>query len=238
MSTRRIIGTKTKCDLVVDDILSMICKGEYSEGEKLPSEKYFTEFYGVSRVTIRESIKKLSVLGVIDVVQGEGTYVKQIDMGVLLKPLYSVFALNELNINQLFTARKFIESGMARLAAVNRTPDDVIKMNELLDEMGSAINDTDTDRFYLLDIKFHVLIAGISGNRLLRATYDALYDILTSYIKTSNSYRSIVIRSYEQHKQIVSAIVSQDEFGAGAEMESHIESVMISLIEHVGNQAG
>lgn len=227
---------KTKCDIVVDEILSMIAKGVYKENDKLPPERYFVEYFGMSRVTIRESFKKLSMLGVVRIKQGEGTFVNKVDLGTVMQPLFSSIVLDNLSIAQIYDSRLFIESGMARLAARNVTDAQAEKLDELIQLMEVETANQDADRFSQLDIVFHAFIAEISENHILIATYKTIKDILSKYITTSNLSSKTVAISQEYHRAIVDAIKSHDEQKAGSVMEEHVRITKESLLARV--QAG
>ena len=231
MAMGNIITAKTKCDQVVDKILSMISKGDYKEGEKLPPEAYFIDFFNVSRVTIRESFKKLNMLGVVTIKQGEGTFVNNSDLGVMMKPLFSTIIFSDLSVRQIYEARKFVESGMVRLATANRTETDLGELNTMLAEMETAVQNYDDDSFNRLDILFHKKIGEVSNNHILKSTYETIHDILTKYITTSNKSHETVVRSNIFHRDIVKAIQEQDELKAGQLMENHVDIVMNSLME-------
>lgn len=223
--------SKTKCDIVVEEILSMITRGEYKENEKLPPEHYFVDYFGFSRVTIRESFKKLNTLGVVTIKQGEGTYVNRIDFGTMMKPMFSAVIMDNLNVNQIYDARLFVESGNARLAARNRTEEDLLALEDLLEQMRVVVEAQDTSRVNQMDILFHEMIADASKNSILSATYKTIKDITNRYITYSNLSLRIVQNSLQHHTQIVDAIRRQDEEAARIAMENHVELTKAALIK-------
>lgn len=228
--------SKTKCDIVVDEILSMIAKGVYKENDKLPPERYFVEYFGMSRVTIRESFKKLSMLGVIRIKQGEGTFVNQVNLSTMMQPLFSSIVLDNLSVAQIYDARLYVESGMTRLAVKNASPEEIDKLKEKIREMDVEVANNDTARFSQLDITFHEYIAEISGNHILATTYKTIKNILTKYIATSNLSAKTVAESQKYHRAIVAAIQERDEQKAGTLMEKHVELTKENLIQRI--QAG
>lgn len=228
--------SKTKCDIVVDEILSMIAKGVYKENDKLPPERYFVEYFGMSRVTIRESFKKLSMLGVIRIKQGEGTFVNKVNLGTMMQPLFSSIVLDNLSVAQIYDARLYVESGMARLAAKNAVPEQIERLQELIHEMDVEVENNDAGRFSQLDIAFHEYIGEMSQNHILDATYRTIKNILSKYITTSNLSPKTVTISQQYHRDIVAAIGKGDEREAGALMEKHVEITKENLIQRI--QAG
>lgn len=213
---------KTKCDVVVDEILAMIAKGQYKANEKLPPESYFVDYFGFSRVTIRESFKKLNMLGVVTIRQGEGTFVNQIDFSTVMKPLYSTILLNDLNVSQIYDARKYIEAGTAQLAAKNRTEEEFAKLEQLMDRMRIVTMEKDTAAFNELDKMFHKKIAEAAKNQIMLTIYRSVQDVIESYITRSNLSLEIVENSVKHHAEILEAIQKKDEKAAYISMEKHV----------------
>ena len=78
----------SKCDYVVEHLKDKIISGTYRDGDQLPTEPQLCEQYGVSRITIREALKKLNMMGLVDIRQGKGTFVKTVDLSVFMLPLF------------------------------------------------------------------------------------------------------------------------------------------------------
>lgn len=234
MYTRK--QTKTKCDIVVDEILSMIARGVYKEHEKLPPERYFVEYFGMSRVTIRESFKKLSMLGVVQIRQGEGTFVCKSDLSTLIQPAFTSIILDDLSVSQLYDARMYVESAVCRLASEAVTPEQTGQLDSLLNAMDTEVENRDTDRFSALDIQFHEYLAEIAGNYILTAVYRTIKDIISKYITRSNLSPEVVRVSQSYHHRIVEAIERHDGEEARLLMERHVSIVKDNLIERI--QAG
>lgn len=227
------IKSKTKCDIVVEEILAMVVRGEYGENEKLPPEQYFVERFGVSRVTVREAFKRLNMLGVVSICQGKGTFVTKVDLGTVMQPLFSAIVLDNLSIEQIYGARIYVESGTACLAAKNATEEELKELDRLLDQMGHIVLSRDAVRFCEMDIIFHEFIGEISRNHILLATYKTIEDVLGNYITGNNLSMEIIECSHEYHKKIVTAIKSGNEREAREMMEKHIKLTQNSLIEYL-----
>jgi GntR family transcriptional repressor for pyruvate dehydrogenase complex len=229
----RKVRTKTKCDILADEILSMIAQGVYKEGDKLPPENYFVENFGVSRVTVRESFKKLDSLGVVAIRQGEGTFVNRIGLDTMVKPLLSAVVLDKLNVNQIYDARLFVEVGNARLAARNRTDEELAELKEMVEQMSIARDKYNNDAFSELDAEFHEFIGRISRNYILLTMYTTVKDILHSYIKRTNLSREAVEGSLKHHIKIVRFIEERNEVAVGLAMEEHVGFAKQRLLEQL-----
>lgn len=225
-----LIKAKSKCDVVVDELMAMISRGEYKEGDKILPENLLADHFGVSRVTVREAVKRLAALGLVQIRQGDGTYVNRIDIGSAVKPMLSNLVVEQLSIQQLYDARIFVEVGTVRLAARNRTPEELLELQKLLEDMSAALQPYDVERFSFHDTKFHELIGRMAHNPVLSATYSAIRDILCFYIKKTNISEETAKRSMEHHGEIVSYIGERNEYLAAITMERHVEHAKFALL--------
>ena len=100
---------KFKYDMVADQILEEIKRGRWSVGDKLPSESELVSEFAVSRVCLREGLKKLNVLGILKIVQGDGTYVNEINFTEFMKPLLSLMSVTENDIDEIYMVRTLVQ---------------------------------------------------------------------------------------------------------------------------------
>lgn len=225
------ITTKTKCEMTTDALLAMIARGEYKAGDRLPTEKELTEMFSVSRVTIREAIKRLNSLGMVTIRQGDGTYLNHTDADSVVRPLMSTMVLNDLSIEEIYDARLFVEVGNVRLAARNRTEKDLVQLKELLASMEKTLDPYVSEEFSRLDNRFHEMIGKISGNYVLSSTYSALQQLLRYYISTTNHSYDTAKTSMFHHQHIVSYIEERNEYLAGVTMEQHVDHAKRALLQ-------
>lgn len=228
------LETKTKCDQIVEEMLSKILKGEYKQNEVLPPESYFVDYFGVSRVTIRESFKKLNTLGVVTIRQGRGTVVNRVSLGTLMKPLYSAIVFDEYNAEQIYDVRIILESGIAWLAAFHSTDEDAEVLRRLTVEMDNAYKRRDNAAFTKLDIQFHETIVEIANNEVLKTMYQTISDIIGGYIEKINVISlDIVGRSAISHHEISDAIIAHNSAEARMCMEKHIELIKKDTLQRI-----
>jgi len=219
------ITNKSKSDIVVEEMISLIARGVYKEGDKLPNESHFSEQFGVSRITIREAFKKLNTLGLVEIRQGNGTIVKNIGLGTLFRPLLSSIVLNELGVIQLYDARMFIEVGNARLAARFRTDEEAAELEKIVHEMHDNFETYDHIQYKFHSRSFHEQVARMSHNPILYETYCAIQVVIVNYIK--HTY------SIGKHEEIAYHIIHQNEVMAGLAMEQHLEASKQALLEQL-----
>ncbi|RRR98083.1 FadR/GntR family transcriptional regulator [Glycomyces terrestris] len=230
----------SRTDDVVNGIRHMILSGELSPGERLPVEKDLAERLGVSRGSLREGVRALSILGVLDTRQGDGTYVTGLDVSRLLAPMGFVVELQgEGQARHVHAIRRLLETEAVRLAA-SRIPDEAVaEARALLDE-AAALLDTAPDeheRIIEIDIAFHRIIASHTGNPVLAGMIEALAgrtvrERLWRSLREAGADR----RTHEEHLAIWRALRDRDPDVARVRMANHLLGVEESLLD-LGDEA-
>lgn len=226
---------KTKCDYIVDEIISMIHEGVYKENETLPPESYFVEYFGVSRVTVRESFKKLNTLGIVNIQQGKGTTVNPINIGNVMQPLYAELLLKENSVQQVYDVRKILEVGGIKLAVGKISEDAMKELSELVAQMKSAYIQRDSALFSILDMKFHRKIIDCTGNEVLKSVYKCVSEEFKKYTEIMNLSMETVESSLGHHEKILEAISVNDVQSAVDYMEIHIDEIKKCIWKRIIN---
>ncbi|MFJ7511275.1 FadR/GntR family transcriptional regulator [Peribacillus simplex] len=217
---------------VSDELYEMIRSGSLKPGEQLDSIQQLAENFQVGRPAIREALSALSSMGLIEIKQGEGTFVKTFDPTIMNQPLSAALLMDQDNIKHLLEVRKILESGTAEVAAKKRTEENLIELKERLFDMEKVSDDEElSDK---ADIAFHVAVANASQNELLITLMNHVSELMTEKMR---DIRRIALYSeemtlkqlYQQHVRIYDAIVTQDEDGARSAMLFHLQSVEESL---------
>ncbi|MCP1493825.1 GntR family transcriptional repressor for pyruvate dehydrogenase complex [Peribacillus frigoritolerans] len=217
---------------VSDELYEMIRSGSLKPGEQLDSIQQLAENFQVGRPAIREALSALSSMGLIEIKQGEGTFVKTFDPAIMNHPLSAALLMDQDNIKHLLEVRKILESGTAEVAAKKRTEENLIELKESLFNMDKVSDDEElSDK---ADIAFHVAVANASQNELLITLMNHVSELMTEKM---GDIRRIALYSeemtlkqlYQQHVRIYDAIVAQDEDGARSAMLFHLQSVEESL---------
>lgn len=211
----------TKCDFVMEQLKDMIITGVYKTGEKLPNEATLCENFGVSRITIREALKKLSMMGILDIRQGKGTFVKQVDLGLFMKPLYQLIDFEDVDIETIYSAREYVENGTARMAAQKRIKEDVDRLQKILRNLKEAVVTENLINVERYDSEFHLEIARCARNPILCACFQAIDEINRTCLKRFSKYLTVLDDCYEEHHRIYEAIRNQDVEEASKAMIAH-----------------
>jgi GntR family transcriptional regulator, transcriptional repressor for pyruvate dehydrogenase complex len=222
----KAVEKKRAYEDIVQQILTLIENGKLKRGDQLPSERELTEAFKVSRTTVREAIRTLESMKLLQCRQGNGTYVLASSEEALIQPLAAaLFNAND-DIRDIFYIRKIIEPRIAHLAAENATPKEIEEMEKILHEQeayigrGENIIETDT--------AFHNLMANATKNRVIERLIAALIDLLKQsreiYLQ-EDEHDERSIRSLEGHRRILSAIRIGDGDAAQESMIQHLEDI-------------
>lgn len=194
-------------------------------GQKLPSENELCTMFGVSRTALREALRMLSARGLLYVRKGDGIYVNNYSSSQASKPmsLYLELQFDKEYIMHLVHVRQMIEPHIARLAAKNRTEEDLKRIESNLEKF--LDRDQDAQRIAQLDVEFHTAIAQASGNPLIPLIMDPLFSMLpkikTLIVNHLKKVKSDNAPTY--HQKIFDMITMQDEQGAFDAMKAHLE---------------
>lgn len=231
-------GPRYKYDIIADKIIDLIADGKYGPGDKLPAEAELTQRFDVSRVTLRESFKKLSMMGIVSIRQGLGTFVEEVTPGKFMKPLFPFLAFKKNNIEEIYSVRALLESGACAMAADFRDDNDIACMVGLLETMETTRYDGDFATFSLHDEAFHKAIQKASKNEILVMIGDMFNQFVTSYMPVINRSAEILENSMRCHQMIFEAIVNQRRELAAILMREHLEKAKADLLASMhGNAA-
>lgn len=208
---------------VVDLILGQIRRGELVPGQKLASERELAAELGVGRPSLREALRALSILGVIDIRQGDGLFVSQLLPDQLLEPLSFFLSLSEHSMDQLFEARIVYESGITGIAARTLDSEGMKTLRHCIAEGERTIDDPKT--FLELDVTFHQTITRAANNPFLEKTADAFRALTLASRSLTVSVPAIRRQAHEDHEKIFDALLYRDEEEASKAMAQHLRGV-------------
>lgn len=209
---------------LVHRLLGMVTAGDLKPGDRLPGERELAELFNVSRPTIREAVKALSVLGVLKSRHGGGIYVSPLEAADLLGPLTFFLTLRDVEVARLYEARSLIEGEIAALAATSATGADADRLAALIEQQEAVLGDPDAYR--LVDTKFHRVLADLSGNAFLSRAAESLNILGLEFRKTASETAEVIMGSVRDHKRILAAVRAGDAGAARQAMREHMENVL------------
>lgn len=211
-------------DQAIVKIKSMIMSGELRPGDRLPREADLAARLGLSRNSLREAVKALAVVNVLDVRHGDGTYVTSLDAAHLLDTLSFLAELHQdESVLQFFEVRRLLEPGVAGLAAGRISPDQLSRLRCLSSALSPG---ADVDELVANDLRFHRSIAEATGNVVVCK----LLDGISGATQRARLWRGVaqpgaVERTLVEHSAIVDAIEVGDAEVARAWMTAHIAGI-------------
>jgi GntR family transcriptional repressor for pyruvate dehydrogenase complex len=208
---------------IVRQVKAMIAEGRLKAGDRLPPERDLAEKFVVSRTSVREALRALESLGLVEIRPGEGTFVRQVSIDSLVEPLALLMVSQREGIGELFEARRLLEPSLAALAAERATPEEIHEMERILEEQAKEIAAGRTG--LAQDAQFHAAIGAAAHNRAITRIAHAIMDLLTQSREESLNTPGRPTRSHEDHRRMLAAIGRRDVEGARKAMQDHIEAV-------------
>ena len=210
-------------EAIVRQVKAMISEGRLKSGDQLPPERDLAEKFVVSRTSVREALRALESLGLIEIRPGEGTFVRGVSVEALIEPLALVMLSQREAIGELFEARRLIEPSIAAFAARRATPHEIEEMTRILEDQAREITAGRTG--LAQDAEFHSAIASAAHNRAISRLVHGIMDLLTQSREESLSTPGRPTRSHESHRRILEAITAHDEEAARRAMLDHLLGV-------------
>ena len=211
-------------DAAIDRIKQMIVTGELRPGDRLPREADLAARLGLSRNSLREAVKALALIRVLEVRQGDGTYVTSLDPALLMETMGFVLDLHQdASVLEFFEVRRILEPAAAARAALRMPDEDIAALHKLLDDLGPQPS---VEELLASDGEFHKVIAIGSGNRALASIIDSLRQpTYRARIWRGLTQDDAVTRTLAEHRAILTAIEGREPEVARAWATVHIAGV-------------
>jgi GntR family transcriptional repressor for pyruvate dehydrogenase complex len=209
---------------VIDQIKEMIDEGTLKKGDKLPSERDLAQQLNVGRTSIREAIRALEVIGLIDCKQGEGNYIKSGFKDNLVEPLSIMFMLEGSSPDEIWELRKIIEVEAAGLAAKRINDEQLVELKEIALSLNNYEDENITAE---IDKQFHYKIAEFSGNVLIYNILRTVSILVDHFIKDA---RKLILEHegnkeilFAQHFDIYLSMENRNSAAARQAMREHLD---------------
>ncbi len=213
---------------VASRFLAMIKSGNLRAGDRLPTEQQMTIAFGISRPPLREALKALTLMGVLESRQGGRYTVTDLSPSRLVAPFNVMLSVGDYDVHEHFEARLIVELELIRLAAERANAGQRARILQHAVD-GRAFND-DPVAFRLLDVEFHQSLYDAAANRLLSALAQGLYDVALDVRRVASSLPGIIQISVGQHIEIAEAVMQGDAARAVAAGRRHLEHVRDTTI--------
>lgn len=219
---------------VANRILSMIKSGNLKSGDRLPTEAQMGIAFGISRPPLREALKALTLMGVLESRQGGRYTVTDLSPSRLVAPFNVMLSVADYDVNEHFEARAVVDLELVRLCALRATPEHRQRIHKLAVD-GRAFHH-DPVAFRLLDIEFHQALNDGGRNGLLTALSQGLYDVGLDVRRVASGVPGVIEKSVGQHVEVAEAVEASDAEAAVAAYRRHLEHVRDTTIQTMARQ--
>jgi GntR family transcriptional regulator, transcriptional repressor for pyruvate dehydrogenase complex len=210
-------------------MVTHLIRGDWGPGERIPPERELCLQLAVGRASLREALKALEIMGMIETRLGDGTYVCERSEFLSRPLLWAITSSSEAEAQELVEARTLIEVELAGLAAQRATTTDLEQIGAPLDEMDQA--QADVERFQRADIAFHLAIARASHNNILMNALLLIRNLLQNWIGSTLRVEGVAAKALEQHQQIFVAIAKKNQLAARTAMQDHLRDMASFLLK-------
>ena len=196
------IHAHTVSEIIVQRFLDDISAGKLSPGDRLPSQRQLARDMGVSMAALREALRSLQAMGIIEIRHGIGACVSRSPLKAISRGFdWSVFLSAE-EVDKIMEARQILEVGLARAAATRASEAHLQELANILDAMAMAFRNQDESAYEDADIRFHLALARASDNPLLVHFAEILLSALEAFIKAVPHTAA----GYKRHQRVLDAI--------------------------------
>jgi len=209
-------------ELLAEQLRRQISSGALKPGDGVPTERALTQAYRVGRSSVREALRMLESQGLIEAV-GNGSFVVAGEQQLMNHSLRLLLALDKVNLLELYEVRKILEAEAAVLAAVRRSNEDLVRMEQAINHMMAGLDTP--DQFSQADLRFHLDIAAATRNRMIFHMMNGIRDPLQRSLASVARIPGSPARFLAQHRAIKEAITAGLPDAARAAMLDHLARV-------------
>jgi DNA-binding FadR family transcriptional regulator len=210
-------------DQAIDQLREAVRHGEWPIGQRIPTEPVLAEQLGVGRNTVREAVRALAHSGLLEVRQGDGTYVRATS-----EVSGAVRRLCGSELREVLQVRRTLEVEGARLAAAARTEDELRTLGALLDERDRSWHEKRFEDFVRTDAEFHLTVVDCGHNTLLTELYRGLTEVVTASVAATAGDKAVLVQEIG-HRGLLEAIAAKDAARAVTEAGGFLDELLARL---------
>lgn len=192
------------------------------KGDQIESDRILAGKLGVGRSAIREALKVLNILGMIDIRPGQGTFISNNEANFFIVPLSWSLFLNGGQIDSIIEVRNLLEIRAAYLAASCAEPEALNRLYDISYKLHHHYVEHDFKEFLKADLEFHICIAQCSGNPVIYSMLQTISNLMKHVSETGMVEEGQLKEIYEEHQKIYGLILASDAEGASKAMEEHL----------------
>jgi GntR family transcriptional repressor for pyruvate dehydrogenase complex len=222
-------------DQVASRILGMVKSGNLRPGDRLPTEAQMAVALGISRPPLREALKALTIMGVLESRQGGRYSVSDLSPSRLVAPFNAMLSAADYDIAEHFECRRIVDVELVRLCTRRATAEERARILRLAHDGQAFLSDP--VGFRLLDYEYHQALNAGAHNAMLAAVALGLYDVALDARRVASAAPGVIPTSVRQHVEVAEAVVAGDEGAAAAAINRHLDHVLDSTLQSLAEMA-
>ena len=214
--------------IIISELQKMLANGELKCGDKLPSERNMTTLFHLSRTSVREALRAMEMIGIVEKRHGEGNYIVNNAESSLTDVLSIMLILNDGALDEFMEFRKWIELGAVKSVIASSSEEEILSLDE---KLSAYADSSSVHERTLKDIDFHKAIVWLSGNPFFISIFNAISALAVNHLETiiqrltSDGKDSAKVDSiYQEHEMILNAIKKRDYTMAERFLDYHIQT--------------
>ncbi len=211
---------------VIGQLVGLLRAGKLKAGDRCPSERTLAALFEVSRASVREALRAMEVIGLIEVRHGDGAFITDLNMAPFLNAVMPLLVTDDGALDEMLDFRSMLEREAVSLVAGRCDPTGLARLDAHLDAMARALADANPTAGAEADIGFHKELFALSGNSVLRRTAECISYMLESSVRLNRArilqqgeHAALLL---EQHRQIRDLTAAGRAAEAAACMEAHL----------------
>src|SRR6202162_6131027 len=207
-----------------EQLISYVVNGDWKAGDRIPPERELCQQLGIARTSLREALKAMELVGMLDSRVGDGTFVCPRSEFLARPLLWAFTGTNEAELRDVMEARVLLERDLAGLAAERGSEDEIAKTGDAVLAMRDSV--ASGTLMIEADMTFHLAVAQAAHNGVLENAVQLLRNLMRHWINLKLLIPNVPARVLRHHEQIYEAIRRRDAEAARAAMRKHLEDTM------------
>jgi len=235
MRAMKPIERTTLAASAFEQLISHVVNGDWKAGDRIPPERELCQQLGIARTSLREALKAMELVGMLDSRVGDGTFVCPRSEFLARPLLWAFTGTDETELKDVMEARVMLERDLAGLAAERGSEDEIAKIGDAVRAMKDSV--ASGTLMIEADMRFHLAVAEAAHNGVLQNAVQLLRNLMRHWINLKLLIPNVPTRVLNQHVHIYEAIRARDADAARAAMRKHLEDTM-RLVTQVIEQRG
>ena len=212
--------------MISDYLCDNIMYGKLRPGDRLPSERDMSKLFHIKRPALRDAVKVLTVLGLLEVRAGDGIYISNTCTDFYTIPLSWNLLLGEQSVEEIIRLRFLLDGEAAYMAAQVGSPTELMEINNVYMQMQAAFDALDLKKYLDLDIEFHLAIAKASKNKVILNMLITVHRLMRNSSTGGVVHKNDIFQTHEGHTEILRAILTHSPDLARKALDSHCQEAL------------